>query len=543
MKRRLIKCGIDRKMTTALLLLMMLMTVAIAVISYFSIINIYYTQYTVKAQDLVRMLANQVDGDWLERFSQDYVKDETYYEVKDNLDHIKSDFTGVQYLYIYKPGETSMTYLVEGQKEGDDPDQMASPGDSYNYGESDYEYLVPDIRAQKASDQVIVGDDAGYGIPIMAWAPVFNSKGEMVAMVEADYIAENIGPAINATILKIVAVQVVCIFFVVLLMIIVIRGLIARPLNKLTNIVDSYKQGEKIDSKIDSLVKKMSKFGGDDEISSLSLSFKEMTVRIEQYIKDITAVTAEKERISAELNVATQIQADMLPRIFPPFPDKHEFELYATMDPAKEVGGDFYDFFMIDDDHLGLVMADVSGKGVPAALFMVIAKTLIKNRSLTGDFTSPKDVLADVNNMLCEGNEAELFVTVWFGVLTISTGDIVFASAGHEYPAFYRLDQGYVLEKDKHGPPLATMEGLRFRDNETSLKPGETLFLYTDGVTEATDSSQTLFGEDRMLKALSEFEKEDTQNLLKGVRVKIDEFVGDAPQFDDITMLAIRYLG
>jgi len=287
----------------------------------------------------------------------------------------------------------------------------------------------------------------------------------------------------------------------------------------------------------------MSKFGGDDEISSLSLSFKEMTVRIEQYIKDITAVTAEKERISAELNVATQIQADMLPRIFPPFPDKHEFELYATMDPAKEVGGDFYDFFMIDDDHLGLVMADVSGKGVPAALFMVIAKTLIKNRSLTGDFTSPKDVLADVNNMLCEGNEAELFVTVWFGVLTISTGDIVFASAGHEYPAFYRLDQGYVLEKDKHGPPLATMEGLRFRDNETSLKPGETLFLYTDGVTEATDSSQTLFGEDRMLKALSEFEKEDTQNLLKGVRVKIDEFVGDAPQFDDITMLAIRYLG
>ena len=522
---------------------MLLMTVSIVLISSHSMRAIYYAQYTQKAQDLVRMLADEVDGDWLESFSQNLNEDEKYQVYKETLDRIKNDFTGVQYLYIYKPGDTSMVYLIEAQDDDDNPEDLSSPGDVYEYHDSDYEYLVPDIRAQKASDQVIVGDDVGYGVPIMAWAPVFNSKGEMVAMVEADYIIEDIGPQINKNIYKIVSVQVVCIFFVILLMILVIRLLVARPLNKLTGIVDSYEQGEAIDSRIDALVKKMQKSGGEDEIGSLALSFKEMTIRIEQYIRDITAVTAEKERISAELNVATQIQADMLPRIFPPFPDKHEFELYATMNPAKEVGGDFYDFFMIDDDHLGLVMADVSGKGVPAALFMVIAKTLIKNRALTGNFTTPGDVLADVNNMLCEGNDAELFVTVWFGVMTVSTGDIIFASGGHEYPAFYRLDEGYVLEKDKHGPPLATMEGLRFRNNETKLKPGETLFLYTDGVTEATDAHQTLFGETRMLEALSAYKDENTEKLLKGVRVKIDEFVGDAPQFDDITMLAIRYFG
>ena len=540
-KRR--RATLGQKILAALLVLMVLMTVGIVIISFYSMKNIYYSQYTEKAQDLVKMLADEMDGDWLRDYSQTLDKDEVYLEYKKNLDRIKNDFTGIQYLYIYKPGENSFVYLLEGQKASDAPEDLSSPGDVYEYTEKDYEYLVPDIRAERASDRVMLGEDTGYGIPVMAWAPVFDSKGEMVAMVEADYIVENIGPEINKSIFRIVSVQIVCILIVILLMILVIRMLVARPLEMLTGIVDSYKNGEVIDSEIDAFVSEIARKGGEDEICSLSLSFKEMTVRIAQYIKDITAVTAEKERISTELNVATKIQADMLPKIFPRFSNKHEYELYATMNPAKEVGGDFYDFFMIDDDHMGLVMADVSGKGVPAALFMVISKTLIKNRAISGQFSQPGEVLADVNNILCEGNDAELFVTVWFGVLTISTGALSFASAGHEYPAYYRLEEGFVLEKDKHGPPLATMEDLRFRNNETSLKKGEILFLYTDGVTEATNASDELFGESRMLEALSAYEKESTKDLLSGVRVKIDEFVGKAPQFDDITMLALRYMG
>ena len=267
-----------------------------------------------------------------------------------------------------------------------------------------------------------------------------------------------------------------------------------------------------------------------------------MTVRIEKYIEDLTIVTAEKERIGAELNVATQIQADMLPRIFPPFPERKEFDLYATMNPAKEVGGDFYDYFLIDDDHLGIVMADVSGKGVPAALFMVIAKTLIKNRALMNN-AGPGEILADVNDQLCEGNDAELFVTVWLGILTISTGSIVYASAGHEYPAYYRNGRGFDLEKEKHGPPVATMEGLHFREHETVLQSGESLYLYTDGVTEATNSGNELFGEDRMIESLNRHSEDNVEDILKKVREDIDSFVGEAPQFDDLTMLIITYKG
>ena len=174
---------------------------------------------------------------------------------------------------------------------------------------------------------------------------------------------------------------------------------------------------------------------------------------------------------------------------------------------------------------------------------MVIAKTLIKNRALTGNFEGPGEVLRDANNQLCEGNDAELFVTVWFGILTISTGHVVFSSAGHEYPAFCRIEEGFRLEKDKHGMPLATMENLKFRENETVLKPGETLYLYTDGVTEATNADNELFGEDRMIESLRKHSDEDMETLLKSVRKDIDEFVGSAPQFDDITMLAVHYNG
>ena len=198
-----------------------------------------------------------------------------------------------------------------------------------------------------------------------------------------------------------------------------------------------------------------------DEIGDLAQSFNDMAASLKDYIKNLAAVTAEKERIGAELNVATQIQADMLPRIFPPFPDRTEFDLYASMTPAKEVGGDFYDFFLVDDDHLALVIADVSGKGVPAALFMVIAKTLIKNRTQMGG--TPNEILADVNNQLCEGNDADLFVTVWLGILEISTGKVTASNAGHEYPAIRKANGDYELFKTKQSPAVATMEGIRFR--------------------------------------------------------------------------------
>ena len=284
------------------------------------------------------------------------------------------------------------------------------------------------------------------------------------------------------------------------------------------------------------------KIHDNDEIGDLAKSFNYMAMSLKDYIRDLAAVTAEKERIGAELNVATQIQADMLPRIFPPFPDRKEFEIYASMTPAKEVGGDFYDFFLIDDNHLGLVMADVSGKGVPAALFMVIAKTLIKNRALMGG--TPSEILYDVNNQLCEGNEAELFVTVWLGILEINTGKVTSSNAGHEYPAIKRAgNNSFELLKSKHSPAVATMEGMKFRQVDFELNHGDILYIYTDGVAEATNANEELYGTDRMIEALNKNANANVDEILSIMKKDVDDFTGDAPQFDDITMLCLRYFG
>ena len=282
-----------------------------------------------------------------------------------------------------------------------------------------------------------------------------------------------------------------------------------------------------------------------DEIQMLGESLLKLEIDINEYIKNLTRVTAEKERIGAELNVATQIQADMLPSIFPAFPERKEFDIYATMTPAKEVGGDFYDFFLVDDDHLALVMADVSGKGVPAALFMVIAKTLIKNRTqmAAGGPYSPAEILGYVNEQLCEGNEAELFVTVWLGILQISTGKGIVSNAGHEYPVIRRAGGAYELVKTKHSPAVAAMEGIRFREHTFKLHDGDSLYVYTDGVPEAANAEDELFGTDRMLAALNENPDASAQELLHTVKRHIDAYVGEAPQFDDITMLCLHYLG
>ncbi len=242
-----------------------------------------------------------------------------------------------------------------------------------------------------------------------------------------------------------------------------------------------------------------------------------------------------------ELATATSIQTGVLPHVFPLFPDCKEFDVYASMDPAKEVGGDLYDAFLIDDDHLALVVGDVSGKGVPAALFMVIAKTLIKNRAQMGG--TPAEILMDVNPRLYEGNTAKMFVTVWLGILTLSTGQVTEVNAGHEHPAIRHRGSGFELLERKHGFVCGGMKKVKYTDDDFELAPGDMLFVYTDGVPEATNSNGERYGMERMVAALSSYEGEDPKELLGTVRADIDTFVGEAPQFDDLTMLAVRYDG
>jgi sigma-B regulation protein RsbU (phosphoserine phosphatase) len=310
-----------------------------------------------------------------------------------------------------------------------------------------------------------------------------------------------------------------------------IAGRIARPIIALTGSVKKIGDGN---------LDYHSEIRTGDEIEELSLSFERMTVELKNYIENLRHITAEKERIGAELNVATRIQASMLPRIFPPFPERNEFDVYASMLPAKEVGGDFFDFFFIDEDTLVVLIADVSGKGVPAALFMVIAKTLIKNNAQHG--LSPKEVFETVNNLLCIDNEESMFVTAFMGYLDISSGKFTCVNAGHNPPL---IKQGDAFEwfRTKRGLVLGSMEDMFYKEDETLLRQGDMLYLYTDGITEAMDSERKLFGEYRLMEAAMAYKDADLREFTCSIKREIDAFAGDAEQADDITMLVLKYYG
>lgn len=276
----------------------------------------------------------------------------------------------------------------------------------------------------------------------------------------------------------------------------------------------------------------------DDETALLGEAFNHMTDSLKDYIRNLSRVTAEKERIGTELDIARNIQASMLPCIFPAFPDRAEFDIYASMDPAKEVGGDFYDFFMVDERHLAIVVADVSGKGVPAALFMVIGKTLIKDHTKPG--IDLGEVFTEVNELLCESNSEGLFITAFEGVLDLATGELRFVNAGHEIPYICK-GNGYEPYKIRAGFVLAGMEGMRYQCGSMQLEPGDKIFQYTDGVTEATNQEMELYGMERLGEILCRNVDAEPQKLLESVKEDIDAFVGEALQFDDITMLCLEY--
>lgn len=275
-----------------------------------------------------------------------------------------------------------------------------------------------------------------------------------------------------------------------------------------------------------------------DEIGRLAGAVIKMERDINEYIDSIAKVTAEKERIGAELNVATQIQASMMPGIYPDFADRPEFEIAALMQPAKEVGGDFYDFFFVDENHLAIVMADVSGKGVPAALFMVIGKTLIKDHTQPG--RNLGEVFGEVNNILCASNSESLFITAFVGVLDLTTGEFPYVNAGHELP-FICHEGSFEAQRIAPGFVLAGLEDMRYQAGCFTLAQGDKLFQYTDGVTEATNAGNHLYGMQRLYDILNKESNRSPEEIIRAVKRDIDEFVGKAPQFDDITMLCLTF--
>lgn len=290
----------------------------------------------------------------------------------------------------------------------------------------------------------------------------------------------------------------------------------------------------------DKLISSMENIKSRTEIGRLADDISDLVKRIKQYSTEKTEMIRAQSKLSSELELASEIQASVLPTNFPDSSEQR-FDLYATMTPAKEVGGDFYDFFMIDDNHMALVIADTSDKGVPAALFMMNAKTLLHNRMMGGD--SPAAALANINAQLCEHNDAVMFITVWVAVVDVLTGHMVSANAGHERPMIMKKkDMKWTIESVPHDPAIAMFMDTEFNEFESVLERGGCLFVYTDGVVESRNESQELYGYDRLMEVLNKNPGDTPANILKNVSESLGEFSGRAEQYDDITMLCFKLI-
>ena len=369
---------------------------------------------------------------------------------------------------------------------------------------------------------------AGYPIRVRP-----NNEGELFEFLLVDVSVDNIIQETRGFIITVSIFNLIVTFLMVLLIRKRIKNMIAKPIDAIANAAVAYVQAKKEGTEENAFSKLEIHTG--DELENLSHVMADMEKDLARHEDHIREITAEKERINTELSLATRIQTDALPNVFP---EREDFTLFASMDPAKEVGGDFYDFFFVDDDHLALVIADVSGKGVPAALFMMSAKSLIQTAVMLGN--SPAVALQRVNDHICENNEIDMFVTVWLGILELSTGKLVCANAGHEFPAVCHGGR-FALFQDEHGMAVGGLSGMDYSEYTLRLERGDRLFVYTDGVPEAMTASREFFGTERMTEALNSAAGSSPKEILAAVRQAVDSFVGDAEQFDDLTMLCLEY--
>ena len=481
---------------------------------------------------LTHTASEYIDGDKALMYYESGKTDDYYQRVQDFLQLMRSE-GNLDRLYVFVPtqDDSVMLWSTDGSDSNALGVRQPLEGDfkksamSAFSGESD-----------NVANNVHFSDRNANKLVVTSFAPIRDKSGKPVALVAAEFKGESIFIKIIEFNLATLGIVLVSSIIPIIIFYRKTKKGILLPIKRLNS------AAKQMVGDLESEKVVTPDIHTGDEIEELSDSFGQMNVELREYIRQLNLATAEKERIGAELNMARDIQAAQLPSDFPAFPERKEFDVYASMTPAKEVGGDFYDFFLVDDDHLAMVIADVSGKGIPASLFMMISKILLKNRLMAGD--SPSAALERVNNQLIENNiKPKQFVTVWMAVLELSTGKGTAANAGHEHPVLKRADGSYELVEYRHSPPVSLVRKMRFREHDFEMHAGDRLFVYTDGVAEAMNTERELYGTDRLLTVLNSDPDAAPQQVLENVTNGIDAFVGEAEQFDDITMLSFVYHG
>ena len=533
------KLPLRLKTVVAIVLMGLLVGIFSIVLSYRVYSDTMDDHYKRQAVNLAKTASAMIDGEKVQQYIATLETDEDYPRQLQILEDIRVA-NDVDSIYVLELRETETCTILD-------------PDPEIPFGQVD-----PQVQSMSQDEDYVVyiSNTESYGWLCSAVVWMRDESGYGYAATCVDISMNDVMADRHDFLTLVVTTICLVVLLACVVMVLLVSKFVVKPINLLAKAAGSFVSDHQDGAEVtmeralespgehhvrseQSAISKLDIHTG-DEIQSLCEAIKTMELEINEYIEHLTAVTAEKERIGAELGVATQIQASMLPCIFPAFPDRPEFDVYANMHPAKEVGGDFYDFFLTDDDHLWIVIADVSGKGVPAALFMVIAKTLLKNQA--GFQNTPADVLTIVNDQLCETNDAGMFVTTFMGCLEISSGRFTFANAGHNFPLIQRKGGAFDWLKTKPNFILAGMEGVRYQNHEEILHTGDRLFLYTDGVTEALNPNQELYGDDRLIQALNAPEASGLaiEPLIEYMRGSIDRFADGAAQADDITMLALE---
>ena len=533
--RRKKKISIIFKSVAGIVLLLAVFSLIVSIIGYNSFTEALLSQYADGAFRTAETAAMELDTDKMEEYVQSGGVTEEYKTVLDSIERLCNSY-GATFIYVIRPDLTDYGHITF---------LFSTINENSNYTRYEFGYVretTNDEYREKyrmlyegKSERELVIRDKGYiqtDAHITAMIPLKNG-GKTTAILCVQRQMDIMVNVRNSYINKVFFSMIGLVIFVIVGQTIYLHTVFLRPVRKITEESSRFAKENTIpESKLTKIIR------NNDEIGILADSIDNMEEKIVKYVSDLTNITAEKERIKTELSLATRIQASMLPNTFLPFPNRKEFDIYASMTPAKEVGGDFYDFFFTDDDHLCMTIADVSGKGVPAALFMMAAKIIFANYAKMGK--SPSEILTAANTAICAHNYEDMFVTVWLGILEISTGKLQAANAGHEYPAIKKAGGNFELFKDKHGFVIGGMEGMKYRQYEIQMEKGDTLFLYTDGVPEATDKNNQLFGTERMLAALNISPDGSPKQILENVHRETDRFADGVQQFDDLTMLCIR---
>lgn len=525
--------GITGKLTIGVILFGILLGAVCSAVGYIEFTAVLEQQYNDSAYEVAVTARGMLNPDRFAYYLETGQTDEEYADILARLDAL-TDAANVTFIYVARVSEDhkTLTYIYDTVNSSAAFSRYPLGYTAADLDENYTENVAKIMTVGGRAEQYLYSDSEESGAHTTAAIDVKDSNGDIIAMLCVEKPMTRLENARNTYVLHVIMGTLGAMVLFIFLYAVILRRSVIKPILTVTHEAERFAGTNTPSDCLEDIKQK-------DEIGILAQAIGKMERDIMEYTENLTAITAEKERVNTELSVATRIQADMLPSIFPPFPDRKEIDIFATMDPAKEVGGDFYDLFMVDERHLAIVMADVSGKGVPAALFMVIGKTLIKDHTQPGRDLG--EIFTEVNEILCGSNSEGLFITAFEGVLDLVTGEFRYVNAGHEIPFICKRGGTFAPYKIRAGFVLAGMEGIRYRCGSIQLEPGDKIFQYTDGVTEATDQSNGFYGMERLEKILDQNKDCPPSELLPRIKEDIDRFVGDAPQFDDITMLCLEY--